>query len=989
MINFEILIDYLKNNKLNLLGEIPISEEDNELLKKYAKNMITRLKEERNVFLNEKGKLILSLALVQIARNEYNERKFWDNFKETLGIQKLQTNDQSRIGQIFLETIRKYQLFEIKNDTDRNIYVQNILAHSFVANEYLDGYFEFLYSFYEDYLDYEIINDTIDSDIDNLIKYVCQFSGIDDTFIESNGSSSVKSYKLLKSTRDVISQGKRSLVLQILKKHLYYLDSVYYSKKVKYSTKDDFFIQQLRLWSNKKAEEFKNSRKKYSINMEIFRNKAPLLCLKNGRPYIFIPPQKLSNEYNSCKVEIYINDELMKDFYLEVYNASFGIRKTELVSIELEESWIFDKIKIIINNKKEVIYPTKNYRLFNFSKNDDLDCYITEKLDKDECCVIIAQNSITTIKGDPSYSNAIWKEYDIQVNSDTKFLVDNTLISANNELDSRGIEIYYTKPTNFNITKKCDTDTSTSNFVSTFKHPIIYLRQERDFLIGNPIIECNGLRKKLKEEKITTYSDKEDKIDISFDISDIFSFSDDGIYNIKISNKGKDILNEKYLLLNEINFSLDNDIYFEKEKATINYNYSDVYYIRSLDNNCKKQHGKQGQYEYTLSNHDNIAKFEILIAEEEYIINLPINVFKYKFLSRSNWKCIFDKNDNYIWYEDLNNSPYFYAMLPNISSAEIFLGNNRHFPITGEQDKHENVFIFDISEIHNKINSDTAYNDTLHVRYSLNNKTKEVVIGRIINQPIIPRFEFGYDDEKEMGYIDTKFEYCPDKYECSATLIDTNKNCATDPIHVKFGNGRTYIPKINSQNKNSHFNIIKKLIETFSEAVSASTNIFSKSNFITHEKEKIFGEKIYNASPLNTIKVDSGSRFKVEKIIYKNAEYELYHYHQIFVKDKVYNEKDLYYGGLYISNAFRETIDSFKITICPIRGESNCVYISSNGNNLWYDSKQKILLNILPTNRDKEDFIYLSKNYTEFVVSIKNTRRNNNAIQTSREFQKY
>ena len=988
MINFEVLIDYLKNNKLNLLGEIPISEEDDELLKESAKNMITRLKEERNVFLNEKGKLILSLALVQIARNEYNERKFWDNFKETLGIQKLQTNDQSRIGQIFLETIRKYQLFEIKNDTDRNIYVQNILAHSFVANEYLDGYFEFLYSFYEDYLDYEIINDTIDSDIDNLIKYVCQFSGIDDTFIESNGSSSVKSYKLLKSTRDVISQGKRSLVLQILKKHLYYLDSVYYSKKVKYSTKDDFFIQQLRLWSNKKAEEFKNSRKKYSINMEIFRNKAPLLCLKNGRPYIFIPPQKLSNEYNSCKVEIYINDELMKDFYLEVYNASFGIRKTELVSVELEESWIFDKIKIVINDKKEVIYHEKNYRLFNFYKNDNFDYYITEKLDKDECCVLIAKNSTTTIKGDPSYSNAIWKEYDIQVNSDTKFLVDNTLISANNELDSSGIEIYYTKPSNFTITKKDDTDTSICNFVSTFKHPIIYLRQDKDFLSGNPIIECNGLRKKLKEEKITTYSDKEDKIDISFDISDIFSFSDDGIYNIKISNKGKDILNEKYLLLNEINFSLDNDIYFDKKEAIINYNYSDVYYIRSLDNNCKKKQGKQGQYEYTLSNNDNIAKFEILIAEEEYIINLPINVFKYKFLSRSNWKCIFDKEKNYIWYEDIN-SPYFYALLPNVSYVELFFGNNPHFPIIGELDKKENVFVFNISELHDKIKTDVVYNDTLNIRYTLNAKTKEKIIGKIVNQPIIPKFEFGYDDEKEMGYIDTEFEYCPDKYECAATLIDTNNKHATNPIHVKFENGRTYIPNINSQNKNSHFNIFKKLVETITHSAPASKNIFSKTQFVNSTIEKPFGEKICNISPLKNIKISSESRFKIEKIIYKNTEYELYHYHQIYVKDTVYNEKDLYYGGLYISNAFRKTIDSFKITICPINGKSNCVYISSNGNNLWYNCKQKVLSNIEPSEHNRDNFLRLNDGYTEFVVSIKNTRRNDYAIQTSREFQKY
>ena len=41
-----------------MLGEIPISEEDDELLKESAKNMITRLKEERNVFLNKFAKYL-------------------------------------------------------------------------------------------------------------------------------------------------------------------------------------------------------------------------------------------------------------------------------------------------------------------------------------------------------------------------------------------------------------------------------------------------------------------------------------------------------------------------------------------------------------------------------------------------------------------------------------------------------------------------------------------------------------------------------------------------------------------------------------------------------------------------------------------------------------------------------------------------------------------------------------------------------------------
>ena len=161
----------LKKGHRVLLGEYIIDSKIFEKLLKIAQDTIKGAKSGRK--LTPIGKLYLSMALVYIAKKEYNERKFWDNLQQKLDIN-INTNLQQQIGSIFLETIRKYDLFEIKNNTSRNMYVQNILAHSYVADEYLDGYFEFLYSFYEKNMLCDFNESNIKEDITNLVSFIKQ-----------------------------------------------------------------------------------------------------------------------------------------------------------------------------------------------------------------------------------------------------------------------------------------------------------------------------------------------------------------------------------------------------------------------------------------------------------------------------------------------------------------------------------------------------------------------------------------------------------------------------------------------------------------------------------------------------------------------------------------------------------------------------------------------------------------------------------------------
>ena len=87
-----------------------------------------------------KEDLVLSLFLVQVAIRQYKEGKFWKVFNEQLELE-ISAAKQNYLGQIFIRTIQKYNLYELsKEEANIQMYVENIKAHAFVANYYMKGF---------------------------------------------------------------------------------------------------------------------------------------------------------------------------------------------------------------------------------------------------------------------------------------------------------------------------------------------------------------------------------------------------------------------------------------------------------------------------------------------------------------------------------------------------------------------------------------------------------------------------------------------------------------------------------------------------------------------------------------------------------------------------------------------------------------------------------------------------------------------------------
>jgi hypothetical protein len=149
-------------------------------------------------------------------------------------------------------------MFELRSKNDlRQAYVENIKAHAFVPNKYLENYFDFLFSFYDRNLLRNLTED-IDEDIDDLISFVSDSlnkSG-DEVSIEKSGSKPAKSYKLLKATRSLIAQSGSTVLSDIFFDHLVMMDDYYYDGKL--PSKSNRFTEEFQKWVEKKNSEINN-----------------------------------------------------------------------------------------------------------------------------------------------------------------------------------------------------------------------------------------------------------------------------------------------------------------------------------------------------------------------------------------------------------------------------------------------------------------------------------------------------------------------------------------------------------------------------------------------------------------------------------------------------------------------------------------------------------------------------------------------------------
>lgn len=920
MLNLTEVIENIKNNQISLLSQIEVSDYEYEDLLKYAYNSVMNLT-IRTIIPDD---IKLAIALVQIAIREYCEGNYWAYFINTVGTI-VNTNQRNYLGQIFLKTIRKYNLYEIKYEGNtRNEFVQNILAHSYITNNYLEGYFDFLFSFYDRNLNREIPDD-VDEDIEDLRRYMKEalLSNNDDIELEASHNHPAKSYKLLKSTRTVIVQTDLNAIYDILIKHLFLLDAFYYDyKRPDYNSKFNISFNN---WLDKNILD-DDERRYNHIRQSGVRNRSIYLKIeKNGnRPFIVIPEQKFRGDITEA--EVIIKSKVHENrVYLDLYKA-LGVIKSDEKQIPIEAENIFEEFKIEIVSKSPVIITNKRYRIFNehwceLKKLEEGLCYVLVdkniKFEANENSIIYCDNSVE-----------YWNEYLINVKEDTVLLINDIPLSITEDLEETGLEIYFDKPFGYTIT-----DSVGNPVICTKKHPAIYLKKTKTFLNSNPFIWCNDIQFNIKEYGfITDSAENAEDIYISFPFVELLDKTD-GEYKIvmDIPGKGKETIC-KYLLITNLKCKPEKDFYIFQDSVYIEVQTS--YFINSI--NCLEVN-KLTKFEFKLTADKNIAQFSLEIENKKYIINVPVNIFKYYF-KKNHW--LYKKQD-YIWYRDLTNE--ICLKLPGVTDAEIFLSNNAYYPIRGQHIGED--FIFNIRNIKLKMDSDSFFKDSLNIRYKKNNKIENISLGLMLNHIYESEFNLKYDSKNDEVYINSEFKGNAD---LCVSIIDTKTNQVVVP-QKKLSNGRNNISEID---KNGLYKISKYMSEP--------------NGFFAPNTNK-FLETINKIGVIDYLDI-SNCQVIIKNVVNNGIEVPLYYNYQIAKLKKI--DKNKYWGVLYEnSNDTYAKRDSIPIWLYTNDENKQKFFISlPNGIEFCYDSHRKKLCN--PEDSQIQKYVSRTRDYDRFETSL-------------------
>lgn len=141
-------VEEIQEKDILILRDIDFTEED------YAeiKNLIRKsLKNNGIKILRERTPLCISLFLLWCVIYNYKEGDMWGPVLSEMSIKNNHKNERI-LGEIFLKTVRKYNLLEIK-DSGAKKYLSPILMHGYISNYYSGRLFDRLNKLYEVVLD--------------------------------------------------------------------------------------------------------------------------------------------------------------------------------------------------------------------------------------------------------------------------------------------------------------------------------------------------------------------------------------------------------------------------------------------------------------------------------------------------------------------------------------------------------------------------------------------------------------------------------------------------------------------------------------------------------------------------------------------------------------------------------------------------------------------------------------------------------------------
>ena len=735
MVSESFFAEIIREKHCSFLGQIAVSDEEYANLIELARIRV-RFLQNRSIV---PADLCLSVAMVQIAIRHYREGRYWPCFLDAIGID-LPASRLNYLGQIFAKTISNYHLFSIpQEERETNQYVENIKAHAFVTDWYLNGYFDFSYAFFENNLFRELPTD-IGEDLEDLSSFMRTTLNNKKDAISAGGDpkKASKSYKLLHSTRAAFSYGERAALRSFFFQTLQNIDRYYYDGILP-NVQGDRFEKGFASWI-KERQKSELSGEEKRINSRRITNRRPFLRVdsKHETAFLVIPQQKFRNEDCSGAATVII--EICGQTHtrdLSLYR-SFGIYISERLEIGIPD--VFDDIRITISSLADREYRilNANYRVFNSSWES------IQKPVEGHNYLLVKKNIPVSVNREEdivefSDDYASWQYLSINVSEESVFQIGIKPLSIVGEFTLDPVFEHLVN--RFQVRSKLG-----QTLITTRAHPEVSFLADKNRVHGTSLLVNE---KRYPIERITeksTFEWPQDKnlMAVTVYLESVLPHCD-GEYKIMLDIPAQEKkLLCKYLLLRDFQCLFDKRKYTYDKEILLEVRRGG-HTVSIPDEDWESVENTDGSVTYHIPVTAGKSS-EIICIDGRYDIILPLKVFQYGF-SLSEMRC--DKPD-YLWYSDLGES--LYVTIPGATEVSAYWGKEAEDQFHGTLLEND-TFRIDISEIKRRIYSEERRHWQYVNLFYIDNIKRRLSLPAVLRSvDVRPYFKLGHAEKTP--YID-------------------------------------------------------------------------------------------------------------------------------------------------------------------------------------------------------------------------------------------
>ena len=741
VISSQLIENKIRENNYKLLGQISVSEEDYCRLINYAREKVHNMV----MATIPRADLMLALTLVQVAIRHYQDGKYWRCFQDEIG-EDFSSVKLNYVGQIFSKTLRAYNLLELhREDNSSQMYVENIKAHAFVTNYYMQGFFDFAYAFFENNLFRELSED-LGEDLAALSLFMgtTLSSNRDDVSIDGGARKASKSYRLLKSTRAVFAQCELQSIYSVFYPILLMIDKYYYEGEAPAFPRNRFEIEFLEWCRNRQILENAKHENK-SITRRMYSHKPYLKVLVDDeRTFLVIPPQKFRNDSCDGRAEVIVTiNGYSETKELELYK-SFGIYISEEIRIPIPD--VFVGIEIVVHSlvDKRFRIPANNYRVFNNSWES------LGKFSKGHNYLLVKKGIEVTWEEerdllDSTDVYSLWQYFSAIITENSICYIGNKPLSIIGEFSF--------EPVFDEVIEGFQVLNDDRLMKVTRTHPGISFVVEKNRLNGTTLIinENRYFIRDIREKNMYEWPEDKEKMAVNIVLENILA-EDEGFFDIKIDVPGENIKKVcEYLLMRTFNCKLNKEkyIYANNGFVSIRKGGHTIYFTED-DWKVAYENEETAIFEFPICNESEYIEFALVVNAKLYSVRLPLNIFKYGF---SKTELISDCPD-YIWYADIGEN--LYLKIPGATRVKAYWGKEKSNAYYAEE-LEEHVFRIDISEITRKIKAEYKYKwQYINLLYE-EGAFHQLPLPPILRNVVVePYFKFECEDNILIVNINTK-----------------------------------------------------------------------------------------------------------------------------------------------------------------------------------------------------------------------------------------